>query len=301
MKKREMALVSAVARTGSVTASALAVGMSQPAASALLKQLEERLGIELFIRRRRRLELTADCRALLPDINHALSALESVDRMTSSMGKGKPMRLVIGAVPPASAGVLPEALRELLLERPDIAVVVRAGTAIEVVEMAVQQRIDLGLIYGTAVHEHLASECIAPLSLVCVMPRGHAFAALASISVEQLAAVPYVAHSRFLPVGALTAQALEAAGHAFAPRVEVMQFSAACAMAEAGVGVAVLESVAARYAEQHGLVAVAFEAPSDLNFTAVWSPSRGLGAVPRRVLAALHAAFGHDGVGAGRL
>ena len=284
MKKREMALICAVARTGSVTASAAAVGMSQPAASALLRQVEERIGLALFTRRRRRLELTADGRILLPEITHALAALESVERMSQSMGKSRQRRCVIGAVAAAGASVLPGALQTLLKTQPDMAVVLRAGTAVEIVDMAVQQRIDLGLIYGSAGHEQVSVEHLAALALVCVMPAHHPYAVLPSVSVDQLAAVPYIAHSRFLPVGALTAQALESAGHDFKPAVEVMQFSAACAMAEAGSGVAVLESLAAHYAQRHGLVARPLLAMSDLSLTAVWSPEKGLGSWPRQLL-----------------
>ncbi len=279
-----MALISAVARTGSVTASAAVVGMSQPAASALLRQTEERLGLELFTRQNRRLTLTADGRTLLPEITHALAALESVERMSESMGKSRQRRWVIGAVAAASASVLPSALQPLLNVDPDVAVVLRAGTAVEIVDMAVQQRIDLGLIYGSANHEQVTTEHLAPLDLVCVMPPSHPYADLDVVTVDRLAARPYIAHSRFLPVGALTAQALEAGGHEFKPAVEVMQFSAACAMAEAGAGVAVLESLAAHYAQRHGLVARPLKAMSDLAFTAVWSPEKGLGSWPRRLL-----------------
>ncbi|MCC3262491.1 LysR family transcriptional regulator, partial [Paenibacillus polymyxa] len=59
MNKREMALFEAVGRTGSVTLAAAATGMSQPAASAMLKSLEDKLGFALFSREKRRLALTA--------------------------------------------------------------------------------------------------------------------------------------------------------------------------------------------------------------------------------------------------
>lgn len=284
MKKREMVLVSALARTGSVTLSATAAGMSQPAASAMLAQLEDRLGVALFTRNRRRLELTAECRALMPEISHALIALESVERAAESMGRGKRRRIVIGAVPAASTGVLPQAVKSLLQKRPDTAIVVKAGTANEVVEMAVQERIDLGLIYGSTLHEHVAYKNLGPLALMCVMPHGHPYAESPEVTVAQLIAAPYISHSRYLPVGALTAQAIEAAGGEFSPCVEVMQFSAACAMVEAGCGVAVLESLAARYAEGHGLVARPLIAESGLALRAVWSSTKGLNATSLELL-----------------
>ena len=284
-----MVLVTALARTGSVTLSAVSAGMSQPAASAMLAQLEERVGVELFTRHRRRLELTTECRVLLPEISHALAALESVERMAESMGRGKQRRLVIGAVPAASASVLPGAVRTLLIAQPDTAVVIRAGTAAEVIEMAVQERIDLGLIYGSTLHEQVASKNLGALKLMCVMQPSHSYASHRQVTTRQLMDTPYIAHSRYLPVGALTAQAIEAAGGVFEPSVEVMQFSAACAMVEAGCGIAVLESLAAKYAEAHGLVSRPLCAPSDLALVAIWSPAKGLSAASRNVLATLDA------------
>ncbi len=279
-----MVLLSALARTGSVTVAAQSAGMSQPAASSMLGQVEQRLGVELFTRHRRRLELTAECRALLPEITHALSALESLERTAESMVRGRQRRLVIGAVPAASASVLPVAVRALLAERPETAVLIRAGTALEVVDMALQERIDLGLIYGSTLHAQVAHRELGALSLMCVMPPGHPYAAVDEVTVAQLMATPYIAHTRHLPVGALTAQAIEAAGGVFSPCVEVMQFSAACAMVEAGCGVAVLESLAAGYAQSHGLVARPLAAPSDLALVAVWSPAKGLAAAARQLL-----------------
>lgn len=294
MKKREMVLLSALARTGSVTLSAAAAGMSQPAASAMLSQLEERFGVELFTRHRRRLGLTAACRALLPEVSHALAALESVERTVQSIGRGKQRRLVIGSVPAASAGVLPSALRMLFAERSGIAVIVKAGTAAEVLEMTVEERIDIGLIYGSTLHEQVASKNLGALSLMCVMQPGHIYASYAEVTVAQLMDTPYIAHSRYLPVGALTAQAIETAGGIFAPCIEVMQFSAACAMVETGCGVAVLESLAARYAQTHGLVAKPLVASSDLALVAIWSVSKGLDGTSQKLLSNLESVINLD-------
>jgi DNA-binding transcriptional LysR family regulator len=114
------------------------------------------------------------------------------------------------------------------------------------------------------------------------------------VTVEELMTGPYIAHSRHLPVGALTAQAIEAAGGEFKPAVEVMQFSAACAMVEAGCGVAVLESLSAGYAAFHGLAVKRLDASSDLSLIAAWSPSKGLSAVSRKILTAIGDSVGID-------
>jgi molybdate transport repressor ModE-like protein len=277
MKTREMALLSAINRTGSVTAAAQAVGMSQPAASAALRQLEDRLGYDLFSRERRRLSLTKSGRALLPEITNALAALDSVGKLAESMRPGKTRRLVVGTVPAAGASVLPEAVLALQKQERDLAVVLRAGTALEVVDMAAEQRIDLGVILGTAASEHVGYRLLAKPQLVCVMRADHPLARRKSISVADLARERYVSHARHLAIGALTAQHLEAAGFEFAPAIEVTQFSAACAFTEAGAGIAVVEALSGLYAQRHGLVTRPWKVESDLSLSLVWPLSQGLG------------------------
>ena len=271
-----MALLSAINRTGSVTAAALAVGMSQPAASAMLRQLEDRLGFDLFSRERRRLSLTRSGRALLPEITNALAALDAVGKLAESMRPGKTRRLVIGTVPAAGASVLPEAVLALQKAQPEVAVVLRAGTALEVVDMAVEQRIDLGVILGTAASEHVGYRLLGKPKLVCVMRADHRLAKRKSISVAELAGEKYVSHARHLAIGAITAQNLEAAGYEFAPAVEVTQFSAACAFTEAGAGIAVVEALSGLYAERHGLITRPWKVESDLSLSLVWPLSQGL-------------------------
>lgn len=276
MKHRELELFAAICRSGSVTAAAAAVGMSQPAASAMLRQLEDRLGYGLFTRDRRRMELTASARALLPEVTNALAALNSVSRLASSMNGEKGKRLVIGAVSSVGASILPEAVRVLQKSEPGVSVVLLAGTALEVIHMAAEERIELGVILGSGGSVNVGFKHLADLPLICVMRADHPLCNEKVVTPTDLAGTTYIGHSRHLPVGAITAQALEAAGHEFAPSIEVMQFSAACAFVEAGGGVAVLEGLSAMYAEKHGLVARPLIADSDLSLNLVWPLNRGL-------------------------
>jgi DNA-binding transcriptional LysR family regulator len=284
MNKKEMVLLSALARTGSVTRSASAAGVSPPAANAMLARLEDRLGGRLFTRDQQLLVQTAECRALIPEVSHALAALEAVDRAAESLGRGKRRRIVVGTVPAVSTCVLPKAVKALLSEQPETAILFKAGTVAEVLEMAEQEHIDLGLIYGSALLGNVCHKELGEMELMCVMPYGHAYADLWGVSVERLMATPYISLSRHLPVGAHTAEAIEAEGGVFSPNVEVTQFSDACAMVEAGCGVAVLENLAAAYVEARGLIAKPFAAAPSLSLGAIWSRTKGLSEIATELL-----------------
>lgn len=258
LSRRELALLRAMYLHPTVTAAAASVHMSQPAASALLQGLETRLGFALFSREQRRLQLTSQGRALIPEVLHALSAMDAVDRLAGDIRQRATARLSVGAVAIASTMLLPQALVSVRRAHPQVALTVRAGTALEIMDMVVDHRVDLGLVItGTAgVGERVARERLAPLSLHAVFHPAHRLArrkaapTLAAV-VEQGAIVL----SSALPAGLATQRAMEAAGLPYHPLMEVTQSYTACEFAAQQLGVAIVETLGARYAQRQGLVA----------------------------------------------
>lgn len=287
MNKREMALFEAVGRTGSVTLAAAATGMSQPAASAMLKSLEDKLGFALFTRDKRRLALTSEARLLLPEIVHALAAMENAERVAASMRGGAHARLDIGAVAAVGASILPGAMAWLQAHEPGLRVSVRTDMTLGVAGLAADQRIDVGIVIGSAALPNLGQRTLARLSLQAVMPAGHPLAGRKRLALADLADTPYISLSRHLQVGALTARQFEQERLPFLPVIEVNQYSAACAFAERGLGVAILDSMSGLYARRHGLVVVPVDVEGGLDLDIVWPLNRGLGRVARQLEAGL--------------
>ena len=135
MKPREMMLVWEVHRTGSVTAAADRVAMTQPSASAMLRALEERLGFALFERTKRRLSFTAKGRVLLPEIANALAAIDSVNRLTDRLRADAPDRVVIGSVATVAATLLPMGVEHLHQRLPGARISVRTAMSLEIERM----------------------------------------------------------------------------------------------------------------------------------------------------------------------
>ena len=277
MKHREMLLLWEVGKTGSVTHAAERVHISQPAASALLRQLEERLGFALFDRSKRRLEFTAKGRALLAEVANALAALDAVSRLALTMRTESTPRIAVGSVASIAATVLPAAVRRLTEAMPGAVLTVRTAVSLEIASLVAEQRVDFGVVVGEGMQDGPGCRLVAPLPLMCIVPGDHPLATLAAVSIDQLVAQPYVVLGRQFAVGSVTAQVIESAGHRYSPVVEVMQFSAACAFVEAGWGVAVLESVSAIYAAKQGLVAVRLDADTSLSVALLWAVNSSLG------------------------
>ncbi len=262
---------------GTVTAAAESINMTQPAASALLRAMETRLGFALFSRQNRRLQLTSQGRALIPDALNALAGMEAVDKLAGDIRQGALSRLAIGAVAIAASSILPPALAVVRREHPGIAVTVRAGTALDIIEMAVDHRIDLGIVVGTpAEKDRAASRVLAPMSLYAVMHPTHPWASKPGLSLEALAHAGPIVLATTLPAGRITRQALEEAGLPYQPIIEVGQSSAACALAAQGMGIAIVETLGAHYAQRQGLVTRHLLAAPEIGLCLVWPHDRTL-------------------------
>lgn len=276
VNRRELALLRAMYQHETVTAAAASVNMTQPAASALLRGLEIRLGFALFSRENRRLHLTSQGRALLPEVLNALAGIESVDRLARDIRHGSASRLAIGAVAIAASSLFPAALARLRHTHPDVAVTVRSGTALEIIDMAVDHRIDLGIIVGSSQDARVEMCTLSSLSLFCIMRPEHPYASRRRLALSEVAREQPIVLGAALPAGRATARALEALGMAHLPSVEVMQSSAACALVASGVGIGIVESLGAVYARRQGLVARSVMPVDDLILALVWPRQRGM-------------------------
>lgn len=100
--------------------------MTQPSLSRQLRALELRIGLELFDRTSRKVEPTAACRALLPDVAAAVRAMDRLRSSVESRSREPAGRLVVGSL--GAVASLPHnraLLRELRTRHPRIDVQVR--------------------------------------------------------------------------------------------------------------------------------------------------------------------------------
>lgn len=288
LNRRELLLLRAMYREDTVTAAAASINMTQPAASALLRDLETRLGFALFSRENRRLHLTSQGRALIPDVLNALAGMEAVDKLAVDIKQGALARLAVGAVAIAASSLLPPALASMRREHPSVAVTVRAGTALEIMEMAVDHRIDLGIIVGApGDRDPVSSLKLASLSLHAVFRSDHPWAKTRTLGLQDVADAGPIVLAPALPAGRATVQAMKTRGLAYRPIIEVAQSSAACALAAQGLGVAIVETLGAHYAERQGLVSRHLLTLEDPFLALVWSRDRALSAPAQCLQAAL--------------
>ena len=162
----------AVAEELHVGRAARRLNIAQPPLSRRLQQLERELGVALFDRRRRRLQLTAAGREFLTEARAVLERAEAAVAAVRSVARGDMGRLRIGFVESATAsGILPSALARLRLERPRIRCELHELPSLAQAKAVLRDEIDVGVIYnrpvdvqGLALRPVLPGRCIAAIA-----------------------------------------------------------------------------------------------------------------------------------------
>lgn len=184
---RQLRIFVAVADAGSTAAAAERVALSQSAASAALKELEDGLGIALFDRIGRRLRLNAAGRALLDEARAVLDGADGIGRRFGRNPDARgvahpPLQARLGASTTIGNYLMPERIARLLATNPEARVELRIGNTARIAEAVRALELDLGLIEGPCHADGLQVLPWQDDELVVVAGHGHALAAGADIA-----------------------------------------------------------------------------------------------------------------------
>ena len=138
MTLRQLEVVRAVCRHGSVTAAASALNVSQPAISMMLRECALITGFPLFLRRQGRLQPTAETRALLTELDRVFEGVERIGRLVHDMRDTGIGSVQIAATPTLADHLVPPAVAAFRLARPRIQVAIRTMDNLSVVECVME-------------------------------------------------------------------------------------------------------------------------------------------------------------------
>lgn len=192
---RQLEIFRAVAITGSTTAAAQSVPLSQSAASTALGEFERSLGARLFDRVGKRLLLNDNGRALLPLALGVLDGAQHIERAFAPSGVSLAADLHLHASTTIGNYILPRLLASFRKLVPAAQLDVRIGNTLDVVIAVRNFSADLGLIEGPC---HAPDVNIIPWledELVIVAAPGHFLAESAvrrKLTAEQLKGAPWL-------------------------------------------------------------------------------------------------------------
>ncbi len=242
---RHLAALIATVETGSVSAAARLLNVTQPAASQQLRALERLLGLRLLERAGGRTQASAAGEALLP---HARRALQAVDDLTAAAtqhaeARGR-VRLGTGAT--ACIYLLPPILARLKRRMPGIEVIIATGNTPEILRRLNAGELDVALVTLPAPlgRAFVAHEVYAE-PLVAYVPQALlSGSSPTALRPAQLAALPLILYERGGGTHGIIDAWFRRAGLAPQPIMELGSVEAIKVLAGGGLGATILPQLA---------------------------------------------------------
>lgn len=230
------------------------LGISQPAVSLAIKQLEKQLGFSLFERRSQRLVPTEEARSLFSRIEPILLQLRSVESHVQDLRNGTAVNLRIMATPPLGHSVIPKVLRSYLAERLGVTVEYDVRRMEHVIEEVEVGSAELGLVLGLERHQAVDVRVLQSERMVAMVPSDHPLATAEVITPADCAAYGHIGLDQVSRLGVLLRYAFQSDGVPYLPRVLVRYCHTSAVLASVGMGVSIVDRFTAMSMTGHRLV-----------------------------------------------
>jgi len=156
---RSLELFSTLMLTRSLTETAKRIGITQPAASLALKELEAQTGLSLFQRSRQRIVPTPQAEALLPHIERLLAQAEAVQRRITTLQDTSVSTLQIACIPSFGSTLLPQAIAGFKRKNRHLQIRVDVQHFARVLDLVDHDTTELGFAYITEPSAGTDSRC----------------------------------------------------------------------------------------------------------------------------------------------
>lgn len=190
---KHLRMICALAECGNMTRAAEKLCITQSALSQQLKDIETKLGTDLFFRTRRKMIITEEGRQLQDTAAEVIEALDAAERAIARKVKGEKGVLRVGTQCIFCYKWLPRVLGRFQEKFPQIEIEI--GNSVDLKEELEAKKFDMvisGAISGNDVH---TSVPLFADQLVCVMPEDHPLAACSFVQLEEFAGTSLISHA----------------------------------------------------------------------------------------------------------
>jgi DNA-binding transcriptional LysR family regulator len=234
----------AVAENSSFRKAADQTHLSLPAVSMQIKQLEEQLGVALFQRTTRKVDLTQAGEQLMISARKAMAEIETGLVQIQHTVDVQQGHLSFGCVPTVAGSRLPQILLKFSKKYPGISVHVRELAHQDLLEAVRRREVDFGIGPVPDKKGELNFSPIFVDDYFALLPKAFHDGSRAGVSLQELAKMPILTLSNSTLFRNHLDSVLKANGVEPELNYEFTHVSTLIAMAEAGLGVAVLPRIA---------------------------------------------------------
>jgi DNA-binding transcriptional LysR family regulator len=230
----------AVAETLHFSRAAELLGIAQPPLSQQIKKLERELGVELFRRSKRRVELTEAGAVFLEHARGTLRAAEQAVEQARRAAAGKEGRLTIGMVSSATyEDLISDVVLRFRVQCPNVELALQEMTTAQQIKLLHTGEIQIGFIRPPIQDPAIALEIVKREPLLVALPVAHPLAGRKQIPILTLATEPWVTLPSDLGLGFYDLVLSQCHEAGFTPKVSQVatQIHTMISLVAAGLGI----------------------------------------------------------------
>ncbi len=229
-----------------LTEASAALYTSQSGVSKHIKDLEDELGVQLFIRKGKRLlGLTEPGQALLSIVERMLVDADNIKRLADDFNKVDEGTLTIATTHTQARYVLPPIVNQFKKAFPKVHLVLQQASPVEIAEMLLQGEADIGIATESlTTEENLASVPYYNWQHSIIVPQSHPLTQVPNITLEDLAQYPIITYHGGFTGRSKIDKAFEDAGIDVDLVMSALDADVIKTYVELGMGVGIVNDVA---------------------------------------------------------
>ena len=242
---------------GTATKTARVLGITQSGVSRSLSQLEQNLGIQLFIRQQNRLLATPESHEVYNEVLRLVSNLDELKHRVMALREFGASRVAIAAIPGLGFGFIPALIAKMRQHNPKLAIYLDLMSSHDVVHAVESEHYDIGFATQPIQSNQLVIEDLIKTEAVCLIPKNHPLASSNKIELKQLAGQhlvvanqPNIAADRLLNL--IAENHIRIAGKTEA------NIGSVCGLVSNGIGISLVNSITAHDLANKNMVAKPF-------------------------------------------
>ena len=246
MRFRQIEVFHAVYTTGSISAAARALHVSQPSVSKVLQHTQQQLGMELFRLVRGRLVATDEAHALFGEVSAVFRQLTSLQKTVGNLKNLSGGHIRLAVVPSLGLHLAPLAIARFRKEHPDITFDVQTVHHNELFAALYERSCDIAIAYDPPPHPRMQQRELGTGELMLLFQKASQPDVGDSIAMQTLDGQDMVGLTTGGPVGALFNAELQRLGVGVREVVSNQTFYIAAALTRYGAGMSVVDEFTAR-------------------------------------------------------
>lgn len=257
MRLRQIEVFHAVYTSGSMTAAAELLHVSQPSVSKVLAHAEQELGYRLFERRKGKLTPTPEAHRLFGHVATLYQNMVRLQRISRNLRASDEATLRIAATPALGVDLLPRAIAAYRGEHPQTMFEVETLHAHQITRALNESRVDIGLAFNPTTMPDIAIETLGCGRFVALAPREIATQFDGPVTISDLSALPFIALHDRGPLGRILQAYIDTSGASLNVVTTCATYQVAKALVARGAGVTIVDDITARSSGHDDAVRIA--------------------------------------------